>query len=80
MAIVKGFAYLGISEPDVDSQMKAYTGREEQIKVMTLVHDGIVTINIIVSATTRENAVKNFLMRVEQDIRKNSGPCSIWSG
>ena len=50
----------GISEPDVDSQMKAYTGSDEPIKVMTLVHDGIVTINIRVTATTREDAVKIF--------------------
>ena len=62
----------GISEPDVDSQMKAYTGREEPIKVMTLVHDGIVTINIIASATDRENA-KNILYKAEQDIRKILG-------
>src|SRR3989339_1785580 len=62
----------GICEPDVDSQMKAYTGREEQIKVMTLVHDGIVTINILVTATTREDAVK-ILDRVEQDIRVKLG-------
>src|SRR3989338_2671906 len=62
----------GICEPDVDSQMKAYTGREEPIKVMTLVHDGIVTINILVTATTREDAVK-VLDRVEQDIRVKLG-------
>jgi len=62
----------GICEPDVDSQMKAYTGREEPIKVMTLVHDGIVTINILVTATTREDAVK-ILDRVEQDIRVKLG-------
>jgi len=62
----------GICEPDVEAQMKAYTGREEQIKVMTLVHDGIVTINILVTATTREDAVK-ILDRVEQDIRVKLG-------
>ena len=59
----------GISEPDVETQMKAYTGREEPIKIMTLVHDGIVTINIIASAIDRENA-KNILDKAEQDIRK----------
>src|SRR3990172_10887671 len=58
----------GICEPDVEMQIKAYIEREEQIKVMTLVHDGIVTINILVTATTREDAVK-VLDRVEQDIR-----------
>jgi len=62
----------GISEPDVDSQMKAYTGREEPIKIMTLVHDGIVTINILVTAKTRENAIK-LLDRIEQDIHKELG-------
>ncbi len=62
----------GISEPDVASQMKAYTGSEEPIKVMTLVHDGIVTINILVTATTREDAVK-ILDRAEQDIRVKLG-------
>ena len=48
----------GISEPDVEVQIKAYIEREEQIKAMTLVHDGIVTINIIASATDRENTKK----------------------
>mgnify|MGYP001608925282 CR=1 FL=1 len=62
----------GISEPDVDSQMKAYTRREEPIKIMTLVHEGIVTINIIASATDRENA-KNILDETEQNIRKKLG-------
>jgi len=62
----------GISEPEVDSQMRAYTGREEPIKIMTLVHDGIVIINILVTATTREDAVK-ILDRVEQDIRVKLG-------
>src|SRR3989339_890470 len=62
----------GISEPDVDSQMKAYTGREEPIKIMTLVHDGIVTINILVTAKTRASAV-TLLDRIEQDIRAKIG-------
>jgi nicotinamide-nucleotide amidase len=62
----------GVSEPDIDAQLKEYAGREGQIKVMTLVHDGIVTINIIASATDRENA-KNILDKAEQDIRKKLG-------
>ena len=62
----------GICEPDVEAQMKAYTGREEQIKVMTLVHDGIVTINIRVTATTRDAAAK-ILDSAEQNIRKIFG-------
>ncbi len=62
----------GISEPDIDAQLKKYAGREGQIKVMTLVHDGIVTINIRATATTREDAVK-ILDRTEQDIREKLG-------
>jgi len=62
----------GISEPNVEVQIKAYIEREEQIKVMTLVHDGIVTINIRVTAKTRESAIK-LLDRIEQDIRKELG-------
>src|SRR3990167_3081081 len=57
-----------ISEPDVEVQIKAYTEREEQIKAMTLVHNGIVTINIIASSTDRENT-KNILDKAEQDFR-----------
>ena len=60
---------MAFQSPDVETQMKAYTGREEPIKIMTLVHDGIVTINIIASAIDRENA-KNILDKAEQDIRK----------
>src|SRR3990172_5294800 len=62
----------GISEPNVEVQIKADIEREEQIKVMTLVHDGIVTINIRVTAKTRESAIK-LLDRIEQDIRKELG-------
>ncbi len=62
----------GISEPDVESQIKEYANKEDSIKVMTLVHDGIVTINILVTATTREDAVK-ILDRAEQDIRVKLG-------
>ncbi len=62
----------GISEPDVEAQMKVYIEREEPIKIMTLVHDGIVTINIIASATDRENT-KNILDKAAQDIRKKLG-------
>ncbi|HHT9146464.1 MAG TPA: nicotinamide-nucleotide amidohydrolase family protein, partial [Candidatus Wunengus sp. YC61] len=62
----------GISEPNVEVQIKAYIEREEQIKVMTLVNDGIVTINIIASATDRDNT-KNILDEAEQNIRKKLG-------
>src|SRR3989338_8556803 len=69
----------GVSEPDVEAQMKVYIGREEQIKAMTLVHDGIVTINILVTATTREDAVK-ILDRGEQDIRVKLGNAVFGAG
>ena len=62
----------GVSEPEVESQIKEYADKEDSIKVMTLVHDGIVTINIIATAKTREDAVK-ILDRVEQDIRVKLG-------
>ena len=45
---------------------------EEQIKSMTLVHDGIVTINLPATATTREDAVR-ILDRADQDIREKLG-------
>ncbi|HHT9123029.1 MAG TPA: competence/damage-inducible protein A [Candidatus Wunengus sp. YC63] len=61
----------GVSEPDIDAQLKEYAGREGQIKAMTLVHDGIVTINILATAT-REDAIK-ILDRTEQDIREKLG-------
>jgi len=62
----------GISEPDIDAQLKEYAAWEGQIKAMTLVHDGIVTINILATAATREDAVK-ILDRTEQDIREKLG-------
>ena len=69
----------GISEPNVEVQIKAYIEREVQIKVMTLVHDGVVTINILVTATTREDAVKK-MDRVEQDICKILGHAVLGQG
>jgi len=62
----------GISEPEVESQIKEYADKECSTKVMTLVHDGIVTINILATAKTRESAIK-LLDRIEQDIRKELG-------
>ena len=62
----------GVSEPEVESQIKEYADKEDSIKVMTLVHDGIVTINILATAKTRESAIK-LLDRIEQDIRKELG-------
>ncbi len=62
----------GVSEPNVNSKVKACTGGEEAIKAMTLVHDGIVTINIRATATTRESAIK-LLDRIVQDMRKAFG-------
>ena len=62
----------GISEPAIDARLKGYAGREEQIKTMTLVHDGIVTVNITATVKTRESAIK-LLDRIERDIRKQLG-------
>ncbi len=46
--------------------------KEEQIKTITLVHDGIVTINILAIAVERESAVE-ILNRAERDMRKKFG-------
>ncbi len=62
----------GISEPEVESQIKEYADKEDSIKVMTLVHDGIVTINILVTASTREDAIK-ILDKADLDIREKLG-------
>lgn len=62
----------GISERAVEDRVKDYMATEGQRKAMTLVHDGIVTINILATATEKENTVK-ILDRAEQDIRKKLG-------
>ncbi len=46
--------------------------KEEQIKTITLVHDGIVTINMLATAGERESAVE-ILNRAERDMRKKFG-------
>ena len=62
----------GVSEPEVESQIKEYADKEDSIKVMTLVHDGIVTINILATRKTRESAIR-LSDRIEQDIRRELG-------
>jgi nicotinamide-nucleotide amidase len=62
----------GISECSVGDKVKDSLTNEGRIKVMTLVHDGIVTINIIATATERQNAAK-ILDETERGIRKNFG-------
>jgi len=62
----------GISEHAVEDIVKDSLVKKGQMKAMTLVHDGIVTINILATATERENAV-NILDKLEQDIRKKLG-------
>ena len=69
----------GVSEPNVDSKVKACTGGEEAIKAMTLVRDGIVTINIRATAATRESVIK-LLDRIEQDMRKAFGDAVFGMG
>lgn len=58
----------GISERTVEDQIK----REEHVKAMTLVHNGIVTVNVLAVAAKRENAL-NLLDKAESDIRKRLG-------
>ena len=70
--LTKNLHTFGISEPEVESQIKEYADKEDSIKIMTLVHDGIVTINISATAKERESATK-LLDRIEQDIRKELG-------
>ena len=62
----------GISEPEVESQIKEYADKEDSIKVMTLVHDGIVSINILVTVAGKGNAEK-ILDSAVQDIRNILG-------
>lgn len=63
----------GMSEIIVEDIVKSCIFRCNSIKTMTLVHDGIVTVNLLTTATTREDAVK-LLDRAEHDIRQELGP------
>ncbi len=62
----------GISERIVEDLIKDQMKKEEQVKTMTLVHNGIVTVNVLAIAEKRENAL-NLLDRIEMDIRKELG-------
>lgn len=62
----------GIPERTVEDIIKDQIKREEYVKTMTLVHNGIVTVNVLATAAKRENAV-NLLDRAEMDIRKGLG-------
>lgn len=62
----------GISERAVEDIVKDSLVKEGQMKAMTLVLDGIVTINILTTTIERGYAVK-ILDKVEQDIRNKCG-------
>lgn len=62
----------GIPEAKVEEMVKATMAKERNLKVMTLVHDGIVTIEMLATSHTRDDAVK-LLDGAEVDIRKELG-------
>lgn len=70
--IIKNLHTFGVSERSEEDILRECLKDKGQIKAMTLVHDGIVTINIL--ATTREGEdAKRILDRAEQDIQKKLG-------
>ena len=69
----------GISERAVEDIVKDSLVKEGQMKAMTLVLDGIVTINILTTTTKREYAVK-ILDTVEEDIRNKCGHAVFGAG
>lgn len=69
----------GISERAVEDIVQDSLVKEGQMKAMTLVLDGIVTINIFTTTTGREYAVK-ILDKVVQDIRKKCGHAVFGAG
>lgn len=69
----------GISERAVGDIVKDSLVKEGQMKAMTLVLDGIVTINILTTTTKREYAVK-ILDTVEEDIRNKCGHAVFGAG
>lgn len=69
----------GISERAVEDIVKDSLVKERQMKAMTLVFDGIVTINILTTTAERGYAVK-ILDRVEQDIRNKCGHAVFGAG
>lgn len=70
--VTRNLHVFGISERAVEERVKDCLIKEAHIKSMTLVHDGIVTINILANAGEIENAEK-ILDRTEQDIRRKLG-------
>lgn len=69
----------GISERTVEDAVKDCLGYTEQTKTITLVHDGIVTINIHTTAPEEKKAVK-ILDRTERALRKKLGHTIFGSG
>ncbi|MDE2217694.1 MAG: competence/damage-inducible protein A [Planctomycetota bacterium] len=70
--LIRNLHTFGISERAVEDAFKDCSVAEGQIKTITLVHDGIVTINMLVTAIERESAVE-ILNRAERDMRKKFG-------
>lgn len=62
----------GIPERTVEDIIKDQMKKEEHVKTMTLVHNGIVTVNVLAAAAKSENAI-SLLDRAETDIRKRLG-------
>lgn len=63
----------GIPESVVEARVKKCISHYTNQKVMTLVHDGIVTINLLATASTKAGT-KDFLDIAEQGIRKELDP------
>ncbi|MEP9410483.1 MAG: competence/damage-inducible protein A [Candidatus Brocadia sp.] len=78
-AVIKNLHTFGVSERFEEDILREYLKDKGQIKAMTLVHDGIVTINILATARDKENAEK-ILDRAEQDIRKKLGHAIFGAG
>lgn len=62
----------GISERTVEDRVKDCIKKGEHLKVMTLVHDGIVTVSVLATAAKREDASR-LLDKAEEDIRRELG-------
>src|SRR5574341_2537436 len=70
--LMRNLHTFGISERAVEDALKDCSVAEGQIQAMTLVHDDIVTANILATATEREDAVK-ILDSVEAATRRKFG-------
>lgn len=70
--LTRNLRTFGISERTLEDIVKDNIENNKQIKTMTLVNDGVVTINILVTALKREDTLK-ILDRAEQDIRRKLG-------